>query len=842
MFELNNHSIVLFASLVIYVILVSLVLYSRQVRLKKMFTVFLVAGVGTSVTGVLMNLRLPYEHMMFWKMLLPVFMMWSAVAYAHFIMSYAGQSTAKIVKFGYSWLGIILVTVGFGYLTQGLNIFNSKAITAFYGYALNSLVFVNDLFLLLLGFFIIGLLKKAREQEERNRAVCLLAGLSFMFVTGLFKYITQDLYYVLAAIGCTGNAAIVTYTLLRYRLLEIQVIMKKEWVVYTGVTVCVILSYLALLLGLSNLLRLLPAHFGIPAAIIMVVIFGYLFNWVKLALDKAADKFFYGSRYAHRQMLLNFASKTGSLTNIKEIANALIIPLMKTVRAEQVGLLLPANDHYSSKFVARLKETAEVRPVILRQNSPLTHWLADKGTALLIGSIYCDPLFDEIPHEDKEALHNAGVEVICPVISKNRLIGILALSGKEAGGNYSHEEIDLVSTLAKESAVAIENAEIYSSAREKSNSDELTGLYNHRYLQESLNREIQECSVSGEDFSLLFIDLDFFKTYNDIYGHIMGDEILKDVGHVIKSSIRDGDIGGRYGGDEFAAILRSTSVDGARDAAERVRSQLETCMNEKGFLITCSIGIACWRVDGVTRGTIVQAADKAVYTAKQAGRNRICLASEIDTIEDIHASATVNLDENSAIESIVFALASTVDARDHYTYGHSKAVSRYATELAKAVGYTREEIRKIRSSALLHDIGKLNLPDSILTKRGPLTDADWEKIKKHPEAALSILKYVVGLRDCVDAVLYHHERWDGTGYPRGLKEKDIPLDARIMAIADAYDAMISERAYKQGKMTEEQAIAELNSCAGSQFDPELVGIFIRLRKAAFTSSLSGVTG
>ena len=840
MFELSNYNVVLFASLVIYVILVSFVLYSRQVRLKRLFTVFLVAGIGISTSGLLMTLRLPYENMMFWKMLLPFFMVWSVVAYAHFFTGYAGRNTDKIIKLGYSWLTTIFVLVAFGYLSQGLNLLNDQTITVFYGYVLNSVVLVSDLFLLLHVFFVVKFFRNATEPEERNRTMYLLFGLGFMTLTAVLKYVFQDIYYLFAAVGCTVNAAIITYTMLKYRLLDIQVIMKK-WVVYTGVTVCVTLAYLALLLGLSNLLRLLPPHMGIPITIIMVVLFGYLFNWVKSALDKAADKLFYGSRYAHRQMLLNFASKTGHLINIKEIANALILPLVKTVRANQVGLLLPSGIHYTSKFVARLNEKEDVIPVIINQNSPLTLWLAEKETSLLMTGIYTDEQFKDFLRKDIESLSKASVEILCPIISKNRMVGILALSSKEAGGHYSREEIDLIETLAKESAVAIENAQIYTTAEVKANTDELTGLYNHRYLQESLNKEIQECSISGRDFSLLFIDLDFFKTYNDIYGHMLGDEILKDVAQIIRGSIRDSDIGGRYGGDEFAAILRNTPLEGARAAAERVRSRLETRMSEKGFLVTCSIGIACWRVNGVTRGAIVQAADKAVYAAKQAGRNRVCMASEIDTIEDILPSTTENLDDNSAVESIVFALASTVDARDHYTYGHSKSVSKYATELAAAFGYSTEDIRRIRSSALLHDIGKLNLPDSILSKTDPLTDSDWEQIKKHPESALSILKYVVGLRDCVDAVLYHHERFDGKGYPRGLKEKDIPLDARIMAIADAYDAMTSERAYKTGKMTEEQAMNELKKCAGSQFDPELVEIFVRLRQESLTSALSGTT-
>jgi diguanylate cyclase (GGDEF)-like protein/putative nucleotidyltransferase with HDIG domain len=831
MFQLTGQSIIQFTSLIVFVILLSLVFYSKQVRLKRLFATFLIAGMGISITGLLMNLRLPYEQMMFWKMALPLFTTWAIVAYAHFITGYANKETNKVVKWGYSWLCISFVLVSFGYITQGLNVFNNETISVYYSSILNSLIIINDIIMVLTFFLIVKVLKFAEEPEERNRTTYLLAGLSFMIVANGFKYFIQDYYYVLACIGYTGNAIVITYTMLKYRLLDIQVVMKK-WIVYTGVTICVTLAYLALLLGLSNLLRLLPPQLGIPATIVMVVMFGYIFNWVKSALDKAADKLFYGSRYVHRQMLINFASKMSNLINMKEIANALIIPLAKTVRAKQVSLLLPCNGRYTSKFIARLNDKEEILPIMLHQKSVLTEWLEEKGVPLSVDTIDNDPELEDIYQEDKEGLENAHIKILCPIISKRRLVGIMALSKKEAQGHYSKEESDLIIMLARESAVAIENAQIYTSAKEKANTDELTGLYNHRYLQESLNREIEECAVSGDDFSLLFIDLDFFKTYNDIYGHVLGDEILKDVGQIIQSSIRDTDIGGRYGGDEFAAILKGTSTEGARIVAERIRSKLESTMNEKGFLITCSIGVASWRVDGVVRGTIIQAADSAVYAAKLAGRNRVCLASEVDTIEVIHPSTSENLDNNVAVESIVFALASTVDARDHYTYGHSKAVSKYATELATAVGYSKEEIRRIRSAGLLHDIGKLNLPDSILTKRGPLTDDEWEKIKNHPELALSILKYVVGLRDCIDAVLYHHERWDGSGYPRGLKEKDIPLDARIMAIADAYDAMISERVYKEGKLTEEEAIEELERCAGTQFDPELIEVFVKIRQDA----------
>jgi diguanylate cyclase (GGDEF)-like protein/putative nucleotidyltransferase with HDIG domain len=836
MFELNVHSILQFASLVVYAVLISLVLSSKKVVLKRRFIIFLVAAAGVSLAGLLTNLRLPYEHTVFWKLAAVVFTSWLIVAYAHFMMAYAQRDSRKVTRFGYAWLGVTFAIAAFGYLTEGLNLLGDQAAASFYGYAVSTVVIVNDALAVAILLFIVNLFKKAAEPEERNRAGYLMAGSLIMVVTGVLKYVIAGLPNTVSQLGYIINVVIIAYTLMRYRLLDIQVLMRK-WMVYTGVTVCMTLAYLTLLLVLSNLLRLLPPNLGIPATIALVILFAYLFNWIKAAMDKAADRLFYGSRYVNRQLLLSFAGKVSNFINLKEIANAMMKPLAHAVRAKQVGLLLPFNDFYSTKFVARLSEDEQIAPIMLSRNSLLIKWLEDSDMPLSLEAVEKEPRFKQLTMEDHEAISSFQIEILCPIVSKQRLVAILALSKKQGRGRYTRDDVDLVTMLAKESAVAIENAQIYAHAREQADTDGLTGLNNHRSFQDTYNLEIENCAISGDDFSLLFIDLDFFKTYNDIYGHSMGDEILKEVGRIIKSCIRETDVGGRYGGDEFAVILRRTRAEEAKIAAERIRSRLESTMSEKGITLTCSIGIACWRVDGVARGTIIQAADKAVYAAKQAGRNRVYLASEVDTIEATRPDMMLSVDNNAAIDNIVFSLASTVDARDHYTYGHSKMVSKYAAELAKAIGYDRGGLRRIRAASLLHDIGKLNLPDSILTKQGPLTNDEWEVIKKHPELALNILKYIVGLRDCIDAILYHHERWDGQGYPKGLKGKDIPTDARIMAIADAYDAMKSERYYKERGMTEEEALNEVERCAGTQFDPELAGIFVRLRRKSIQTAL-----
>jgi len=829
MFQLTSHSIVQFVSLIVYAILISSILYSKRVRLKKLFSLFLVAAAGMSLVSLLMNLRLPYEQIVFWKMLVPLFATWAVVTYAHFITAFTDRDTSNVVRVGYVWLAVAFTIAAFGYFTQGLSLLENDIATAFFGRLVDSLVFVNALIAATMVYFLVISLKSASDPEARNRSAYLLAGLGFMMLAIIIGYIVQDKNNTASIIGNTINAVLITYILLRYRLLDVQVVVKK-WMVYTGVTVCVTVAYLALLLGLSNMLRLLPPQLGIPATIIMVILFAYFFNWVKAALDKFADRILYGNRYIHRQMLLNFAGKMSKFINMKELASALVGPLAKAIRAKQVGLLLPTQDHYTAKYVASLAYDEQIEPLTLRKDSPLIRWLAEYGIPLIRETVDINPDFRKLSKEDRDALDESQTELLCPIISKGKLLGILSSSKKQPHGNYSRDDIDLVTMLARESAVAIENAQIYASVKEKANTDELTGLCNHRYFQECLNAQIEACSRSSDDFALLFIDLDFFKTYNDIYGHILGDEILRDFGRLISSSIRDTDIGARYGGDEFAAILLHSSVDGAVAVAERIRQRWEDQMQKKGITLTCSIGVACWRLDGVIRGKIIHEADKALYRAKQAGGNQVCVAGKSDDIELELPETASKPDNVIAVDNIVYALAATVDARDHYTYGHSKMVAKYATEIAEVIGYSKEGIQRIRSAALLHDIGKLNLPDSILTKRDPLNDEEWEIIKHHPEMGVSILKYIVGLRGCIDAVLFHHERYDGLGYPRGLKGNDIPMDARIMSISDSFDAMTSERGYKKRSMTEEEALQELENCAGSQFDPELVEVFIGIRR------------
>jgi HD-GYP domain-containing protein (c-di-GMP phosphodiesterase class II) len=256
-------------------------------------------------------------------------------------------------------------------------------------------------------------------------------------------------------------------------------------------------------------------------------------------------------------------------------------------------------------------------------------------------------------------------------------------------------------------------------------------------------------------------------------------------------------------------------------------------MEAKQAGVTCSIGLASYPSDGVLLDELVTAADTALYHAKETGGNRIYRASQI--LSEPVGKAGANARHTSL--SVVYALAAAVDTRNPYIYGHSRKVNAYAVALAEALSLPPETVSRISTAALLHDVGKIGIPDELLNKNGELSDADWYQIKLHPRLGANIVGNVPSLVPCLSGILYHHERWDGNGYPERLKGESIPLEARILAIADAFDAMTSARPYHP-IFSREEALEELKRGAGTQFDPKLVEAFINIIKAGLPASVT----
>jgi diguanylate cyclase (GGDEF)-like protein/putative nucleotidyltransferase with HDIG domain len=500
--------------------------------------------------------------------------------------------------------------------------------------------------------------------------------------------------------------------------------------------------------------------------------------------------------------------------------------LGKSLRISCAALALLSEGNYSVQFTYPKEKNESISELKIKQDGAIALWLAKEFKPLKIADIPTIPELNQIPVEENTYFNDSKSVMFIPIKGREKMIGILALDNRKNGEILCNHDIEFALDISEHSGIVIENAQLYAQARHRANIDELTGLFNHRHFHERLFEEISRSSRFGDVFSILMIDLDCFKSYNDIYGHLHGDSILKKVGEIIGNNIRAIDVAARYGGDEFSVILPKSSIDSALRIADRLRGAVESEFNNEGVAITCSVGVAAWPTDGLMKEALIHAADSALYYVKKSGRNQVFTASKLATLNVSNKPS--GQENNSLVLDTIYALAATVDAKDHYTYGHSKKVSKYAVDIATALGYSDEQIKVIRIAGLLHDIGKIGVSDDILGKNCELDDNEWKPIHAHPYMGVAILKHVDSIKECLPGVLYHHERYDGTGYPQRLKGENIPLDARILAVADSYDAMTSCRVYRDDSWTSGRAIEELIRCSGTQFDPNIVQVFIKL--------------
>lgn len=579
--------------------------------------------------------------------------------------------------------------------------------------------------------------------------------------------------------------------------------------------------YVIALWGLRQLTNDWFGPWGIITIVFMVFIFPSIMMTSRDFVQKKVDRILYGWRLPYRETMLNLPTRLRNILSISDLAEELLRPIPRALDTPHVSLLLPRNGSFVSQFHDQLIGVTPPSRLELHQDSPIVKWLTENNGLLFASTLDTAPEFTKIAQAERSAIQDCDIGLLVLMQHTSKTIGILALGPKQRG-SYSGEDIALLTKVSQELAVTMANAQLFNSTRDRVHTDDLTGLLSHGYFHRRVGEEILRCSRFGNIFSVLFLDVDLFKSYNDAFGHLAGDDILREIAGHIKGSIRSIDIPCRYGGDEFAVILPESPLDDAHNVGERIRKKVESEMDSKGIAITCSIGVASWPTSGVTKEALLLAADSALYCSKQAGRNRVSLASAAISAQQS------DFDREEQILNAVHALAATVDAKDHYTYGHSKKAAEYAEQIAHALGYSNDRIAMLKAAALLHDIGKIRVPDNILLKPGSLTNSEWIAIREHPKFGVAILKHIKSLGACLPVIQHHHEHFDGKGYPAGLSGENIPLEARILAIADAYDAMTSPRPYRPNALHHQEALEEIVRCAGSYFDPEIVKVFAEM--------------
>ncbi|MBQ8459986.1 diguanylate cyclase [bacterium] len=444
--------------------------------------------------------------------------------------------------------------------------------------------------------------------------------------------------------------------------------------------------------------------------------------------------------------------------------------------------------------------------------------------------------------------------IVVPLIAQKKEFGwFCVFSARE---ELASAEMDFLSLFAKQIEMAITIADLFQAVREQAVTDALTGLYNRRYFEEALEKEVQRTKRQQQPFSIIGIDLDFLKKINDTYGHTFGDLAIKTIAEVLKSNARSVDVPARIGGEEFNVLLPGINSEGAMVAAERIRKSIESVEIDTIGHITGSLGVATYfeHTDNVEE--LLELTDQAMYASKRNGRNRVTLAKPVtetswqeiavNTFIDILSknripkarhlskelceklSAPSNKDEVSKDALYTVADMLTKLYNPMHTPGVIKNKVIMAVSLAKRFDIPKADIDNLKVAVLLYDIGNLMLPDEILQKATPLTDDERNKIKNHPIiAAREILKPISYIQDVLPIIEHHHENWDGTGYPNKLAHDKIPLTSQIILIIDEYFALIEHRPYRT-KLSSVDALNIIKADTGKKWNEALVKEFISL--------------
>jgi diguanylate cyclase (GGDEF)-like protein/putative nucleotidyltransferase with HDIG domain len=586
------------------------------------------------------------------------------------------------------------------------------------------------------------------------------------------------------------------------------------------------------------------------------------------------------TRGRHLTLLNNISRHAISTLNPDEMLAKIAEELEEGLYYDHIGIGLL---DYSTREIVVQAEAGQRRAVLgkrLALGTGLIGQVARSGK-MTVHSV--------IPQDDESAqaiLPDSVSAAAFPIFYADQLHGVMYVESSQLA-DFSPQETLLLRTLADLIAGALHNALTFQKAQEQAITDGLTGVKTHRFFMEALSAEWKRSTRAGRAFSLVLMDLDRFKFVNDFYGHLEGDLVLQRVGHILEQNCRRSDVVARYGGDEFVILMPETKIEYGRQLAAKLRAWVSSdpLLREKN--ITASFGIASYPLHGSSPQELIQVADASMYLSKHQGGNAVSTADHYDpnetkrwkrdvleaylgvtlkrlfatgpeAFQEIYqrlaqftrslagsettanqttntpdggsAGAAGSADGVQALPQVVIdtvtSLAFAIDAKDHYTQGHSQKVSAYAALVAEALGMPDAEVEEVRLGGVLHDIGKVGIPEAILNKSGPLNPEEWETMKSHVYFGAKILEPLRAISRIAQMVKHHHEFFDGSGYPDALSGEQIPLGARIIAIADAYDTITSDRTYKKAR-TSAEALAELERCANAQFDGELISVFVR---------------
>ena len=619
------------------------------------------------------------------------------------------------------------------------------------------------------------------------------------------------------------NALFLFYALYKKRLFRMTLLLSKtNYCIIAMVLAIVIFSNFALPLQRFAMqeMGMEYAHAMVIIAVVLLCIVAILY----VIVNAFFDAIFVRSEQQQSDLIARFGEEISHMMNVEDILQAMTDAAQTALGIDRIFVFVRSLD--GQYRIEHTTNPLEERSFTLTPDHPLVSYFKTHGNCASIRDFSRSTLFRSMWEKEKMLLTTMQIECFSPLISENELVGLVMLAGKQDRKPYQPQDLNFLQSLSAICSIAVKKAYTYETALEEARRDELTGLINRKYFFELLDQEFEKHRDTA--LSLCLLNIDDFRLYNQLYGTNEGNDALQRVSDILAASVNGNGYAARIGGKEFALILPGYDIYSAKCLAENVTAQInEIHMSASGEThnkLTASIGICAAPYMASSSKELFQNADTAVFTVKRNGKNAILMYSADINRRKSNPSHKSGYNEHA---STIQALTAAIDAKDHYTFQHSRNVAYYASELAKAAGMPEDIVEICKEAGLLHDIGKIGVREDILNKPGRLTAEEYDVMKTHVENAVNIIRYLPSLDYAIPAVFSHHERYDGRGYPRKLAGEDIPITGRILCIADAFDAITSKRSYKKA-VSPDEALKILRQEAGYQFDPHLVEVFAAL--------------
>ena len=620
------------------------------------------------------------------------------------------------------------------------------------------------------------------------------------------------------------NALLVFYALYKKRLFKMTLLLSESnyaafSLIIGAVIACRIVmplqTFFTATVGLEHTIAV------VAIAAVLVLVVGGLY----LVLRTLLNAVFIRNEQLQQVKMDRFGEEINHMLSVSDILQNLTDTIQAITHLDQMVVFLRQVD--GDFRVEHTTNPLEEKSYYIKADHPLVTYFNTHNNYVSLQEFSRTTVYRSMWEKEKHLLKVVNADYFVPLICDSGLVGIIVLPKRKDNAPYHPNDLGVIQTIAFMCATAVKDASVYERAIDEARKDKLTGLVNQKYFFELLDRDFEQYKDTA--LSLCILNLDDFKLYNQLYGVQEGDIALQHVAGLLQSSINETSCAARIGGKEFALLLPGYDIYSAKLMTENLVAEIGEINNRNGGRIanrlTVSAGICAAPYMASSARELFQNAETAVYTVKRAGKNAVQIySSKIYHQETQQHKHSSGYGENA---STIYALTAAIDAKDHYTFQHSKNVAYYAAALAKAAGMEKDLIEIVKEAGLLHDIGKIGIREDILNKPGKLTLDEYEIMKSHVENAVNIIRYLPSLDYVIPTVLSHHERYDGRGYPRRLVGEEIPVMGRILCIADSFDAMTSVRSYKDA-LSAEDAVNALQEEAGKQFDPKLVQIFIEL--------------